>query len=357
MNRRDFVSSAVATGLSAWTPRRIFGADIGDRVRVALIGADHDHAVGKLVALQELSDQFDVVGVYEPNARLRARIEAHPKVRKCRWLTEDEAFNARLFQAAIVETPVRDVVATARRCVEAGQHVHVEKPAGESMSDFAALMNVAVELELHVQMGYMFRYNAAFQFCLEASRAGWLGDVFEASGTISKLFNVEQRRRLAEYRGGAMFELGCHLIDFIVALLGPPAEVTGVSTETQLPHDSLRDHQLAVLRYPDAIASVRSSVIEPQGQLRRHLTVVGDGGTLEIRPLEPPTLKLTLHRPAGQLAAGEHVPRLTPSAGRYHAQLSEFAAVIRKRRKPLFSAEHDLAVQRTILQASGLPAD
>jgi predicted dehydrogenase len=360
MNRRDFAGRTACVALaslSAPLPAALAASTARKPLRVALIGAAHAHAVGKLIALQDLSADFEIVGVHEPDVQLRAKLESNPKIRKFRWLTGDEAFNRDVVQAAVVETSVREVVATARRCVDAGLPVHVEKPAGESLSEFSALLDAAQRQNAPVQMGYMLRYNPAFQFCLRAVRKGWLGEVFEASGAISKLASNEMRRELAEYRGGAMFELGCHLIDFVVALLGAPDNVTAVGVASRAPQETLLDNQLAVLRYPRAIASIRSTLLEPQGQRRRQLTVVGDNGTVAIRPLEPPVVKLTLEKPAGDFLAGEHHVPLPPTTGRYHDQLREFAAVIRNERNPSFTGEHDLAVHRTVLQASDLPVD
>lgn len=358
MNRRRFIRQsavAAATGLGAVAALPAATAANSRRpVRVAVVGVTHPHAAGKLLALQDLSADFEIAGVVEPDERLRRKLASHPKLRQPRWLSEDEAFRLDVAQAALVETAVRDFVPTARRCVDAGLHVHLEKPAGESLDDFAALLDAARDRNLHVQMGYMFRYNPAFQFCLQAVRDGWLGDVFEISGTISKQILNEDRRELAEYRGGVMFELGSHLIDFAVALLGLPDRVTAVGVASRPQQDSLLDNQLAVLHYPRAIASIRSSALEPQGQNRRQLKVAGDQGTVEIRPFDPPALSLSLERAAGEFPAGEHVPKLPPAAGRYHDQLAEFAAVIRDEREPAFSMEHDLAVQRTVLEASKL---
>ncbi len=41
-------------------------------------------------------------------------------------------------------------------------------------------------------MGYMFRHNPAFKFCFQAAQNGWLGDVFEIHGVISKAIGAEQ---------------------------------------------------------------------------------------------------------------------------------------------------------------------
>jgi len=81
-------------------------------------------------------------------------------------------------------------------------------------------------------MGYMFRHNPAFQFCFQAVRKGWLDEVFELDGVISKTIDTEQRKKLSPYPG-SIFELGCHLIDAMVKVLGKPDRVTGFSRDVR----------------------------------------------------------------------------------------------------------------------------
>jgi predicted dehydrogenase len=67
-------------------------------------------------------------------------------------------------------------------------------------------------------MGYMFRNNSGFQFCFDAVKKGWLGDVSEVHGVMSKTTSARRRQALAQYPGVAMYELGGHLIDRLIAI-------------------------------------------------------------------------------------------------------------------------------------------
>ena len=77
-------------------------------------------------------------------------------------------------------------------------------------------------------MGYMYRYNPAVVLLREFLKKGWLGEVFEVHAVMSKVVAPADRNELAEYRGGIMFELGCHVIDLVVGVLGKPTEVTAL---------------------------------------------------------------------------------------------------------------------------------
>jgi predicted dehydrogenase len=355
MRRRKFISSVGQAGLMAALARGPSrAATVGDpRLKIAQIGTGHAHADGKLAVLRRSAD-FEVVGVVEPDPQLRRAAESRKDYQSVPWLTEEQLFATTGLAAVAVETQVKDLVPTAARCIARGLHVHLDKPAGESLPEFRRLLDASTQKKLTVQMGYMFRYNPAFELCGKATREGWLGKVFSIEGVIGKAVGAAERNKLLPYRGGAMFELGCHLIDAVVTLLGKPQKVTTTARHAGAFADTLLDNQLATLEYPDAIVTIRSSLVEVEGGARRQFVVCGDRGTTEIRPLEPPALRLALAAPQGDFKKGnQNVP--VKNRPRYEADFEDLAKVIRGEKALAWSPAHDLAVQETILRASGLP--
>jgi len=330
------------------------GATKGKRVRVGQIGVGHGHASGKMRTLRALAEDYEVVGVVEPDPRLRKECENDRAYRGLKWMTEEQLLNVEGLRAVAVETTVRDLVPTAARCVAAGMHVHLDKPAGESLPAFKEVLDAAARRGLTVQMGYMFRYNPAFQFCFRAVREGWLGRVFEVHGVIGKRIGAAERKRLLPYRGGTMFELGCHLIDALVCVLGKPQRVTAYARRTRSTEDDLADNQLAVLEYPQAIATIRSALVEVEGTERRQFVVCGEEGTVDIRPLEPPRLRMALRKPRAPYRSGYQEVRLAKMPGRYDDQLIELARIIRGELSNPYPPSHDLVVEEAVLRASGL---
>ena len=323
------------------------------KIRIGQIGTGHAHASGKMASMRRSPD-FEVVGVAEPDARRRTRAQRSAVYKGVAWMTEEELLEAEGLKAVAVETEVCDLLATAARCVAAGKHIHLDKPAGEALPQFKKVLHAATRQGLTVQMGYMFRYNPAFQLAFQAVREGWLGEVFSVHTVISKAIDARRRKPLAKYRGGSMFELGCHVIDAVVSVLGRPSRVVPYARHSGRYKDELLDNMLAVFEYPRATATVRSALIEVDGGRRRQFVVCGDRGTVDIRPLEPPHVRLTLARPRGKFNKGtQDVP--VPSLPRYDADFADLAKVIRGEKKSDFPPTHDLAVQEAVLLASGLP--
>jgi len=355
MTRREFLHHATVAGCAGW-PLLARGAESVARppLRSGQISTAHAHASGKMQAMRKLSADWEVVGVVEADAARRARWENKPPYDGLRWMTEEELLAVPGLRAVAIETEVKDLLATGLRAVRAGKHIHLDKPAGESLPQFRELLAEAGRRSLTVQMGYMFRYNPGFQLLYQFLRDGWLGRVYSIEALMSKLSGPEARQPMLPYRGGVMFELGCHVIDAAVRVLGKPQAVRahGRSHGT----DGLLDDQLAVLEYPGAVATVRSNVIEHNGGQRRHFTVVGEEGTFEIRPLDAPVARVTLGRDRPGFKKGTQEVKL-PLLPRYDGEFLDLSKVIRGEKKFEYGPAHDLAVQETVLRASGMSVD
>jgi predicted dehydrogenase len=121
--------------------------------------------------------------------------------------------------------------------------------------------------------------------------------------------------------------------------------------------DSLKDNMLAVLTYPRALATVKTSALEVEGFSRRHFVVCGTEGTVHIEPMdEPKVVRLALSKERGKYRKG-YQDVAVPSYERYVGDAADFAQVIRAEKMFDWSPMHDLAVQETILKASGCPTD
>lgn len=354
-SRREVVRSIggmlAATALSPLGERRAWAAP--PSIKIGQIGVGHAHA-SKLGVYRDSPD-YEVVGIVEPDAVLRKQAESQAPFRDLPWLTEEQLLNTAGLQAVLVETRVRDLLATAQRAVAAGKHVHIDKPAGESLQQFKRILDDAARQKLLVQMGYMYRYNPGVVLLRDFLKQGWLGEPFEVHAVMSKVVPPDSRRELAAYPGGIMFELGCHVLDLVVGILGPPDKVTPYARHSSTQNDTLLDSMLAVLEYPRATATVRSSANEVEGGARRHLVVCGSEGTLQIQPLDSPAVRVALSKPRGSYARGYQDITL-PKYNRYVDDAADMAKIIRGEKATDFPYEHDLAVQTVLLAACGMPA-
>jgi predicted dehydrogenase len=325
------------------------------KIKVGQIGVGHAHASGVMAAFRK-SDDFEVVGVVEPNAELRRAAEGHSAYKDMPWMTREQLLNVSGLQGVMVETEVGDLLDSAEAAVAAGKHVHIDKPAGASLPQFRRILDSAARQKLLVQMGYVFRYNPAFALMHQFVEQGWLGDVFEVHAVMSKVVPANRRDAFAAYRGGILFELGGHLVDAVVRLLGEPEKVDPYVQHVAKVDDGLADNMLAVFTYPKSIASVKSSAVEVEGFGRRHFVACGTEGTMHIQPLDRPAAIVSFSKKRGKYKAGTQEVKFPPFA-RYQDDAAEMAAVIRGEKPSDFSRQHDLAVQTTLLKACDMPLD
>ena len=102
------------------------------------------------------------------------------------------------------------------------------------------------------------------------------------------------------------------------------------------------------------MATIRVSQTDVEGGRHRQFVVCGTEGMLEIRPLEPPRLSLTLDRRRDRFVRGYQEVPLPKMTGRYDDQLRELARIARGETQSEYSPTHDLLVQELTLRASGL---
>ena len=333
-----------------------------EKVKIIQIGMAHEHASGKIASLKKLGDVFDLLGVVdETGFCATARLASAYSPTLCadlRKFTLDEALDFPGLDAVAIEVPNNDLVPVAMRCMERGLAMHLDKPAGEDLGLYRKLLAGCRAKNLPLQMGYMFRSNAAFRFCLRAIREKLIGEVFEIEADMNHSYGGEAYQEyIGKFSGGIMYNLGCHLIDFVVAALGRPAHVVSFLKSAPGYSDRVRNNCMAVLEYPRALVTLRACSKDAGSTPGRYMKIAGTKGTIKFSPLErfdgkPVEIALTLHEDSGSFPAGEHTLRFPPQRDRYEEQLRELSEVIRGRKKPSYSYEHDDLVHEVTLAAA-----
>ena len=353
VDRRRFLMTAGATaaGLSLVSSRSRAASGNKEKIKIGQIGTGHAHASGVFSQLRQLTDDYELVGIVENDPKLRAALDG--SYHGVTLITEEQLLNTKGLQAVVIETEVQDLLPTARRCVEAGMNIHLDKPAGENLDEFKQLLDEISRRKLHLQMGFIYRYHTAFEFCYQAVADGWLGDVFEIHAVMSKKVNASARSYLSRFAGGSMFEIGCHVIDAMVRVLGRPQRTTTFARTTHPDRDPLVDNQLAVFDYPNSVASIRSTLVEYEGGQRRQFTVCGEYGTFDLRPLGGQSFRLALEHPRGTYKKGYQEVALPKGPGVFVSAFRDMAAILRGEKENDYPLEHELAVHEATLRASG----
>ena len=335
------------------------------KLKVIQIGIQHEHASGKMDTLRKMGDCFEVVGFVDDRSfsKTSVYLEKEEFLTKpyigLQELSLDEALNYPGLDAVLVEVPNNDLAETALLCMKKGIAMHVDKPGGEDPARFKELVDGCKAANIPFQIGYMYRGNPAMNFCRKLFQEGILGDILEIEMDMSHCYGGERYQHyLSGFKGGVMYNLGCHNFDFIISLLGRPDNVTPFLKNVQGTLPGTINNSLAVLEYPNTLVTVRVNAHKAWGSPLRRLSVNGNNGCFILSPHErfdghELTAELFLKEDRGEYKAGINPLTFGRQQDRYIDQLTEFAQVIRGEVTPSYSYEHEYLVHEVTLAASG----
>ena len=311
-----------------------------DPVRIAFLGAVHSHAEAKLDVVRK-SPSFRLMGVCEPDSKVRGVLTTLGVP----LLSREELLRRTDVEVVAVESDVPEHAADGIDVLHAGKHLHLEKAPAANLPGLVRILEEAKRRKLLVQIGYMWRYHPGINFALETARSGSLGQVYSIRATINNQLEAARRPEWARFRGGTMFELGGHVIDPMVRLLGKPSRVTPF-LRTDGARDALRDNTLAVFEWGHAIGVVHSANLQPSASRFRAFEVYGTKGSVVVNPIEPPVVRL--------MDGGGSREVAMPAYKRYVDDLAELAAALRGQAQLRVTPEEDLLVHEALLAASGM---
>lgn len=325
------------------------------KIKIGQIGIGHNHGAAKMEAVLKRPDLFEVIGYAEENEEWIRRRGTNAPYRDLPRKSVEEILSEA--DAILVETDVWDLTRTAKRCVSAGKHIHLDKPASGTPEEFSEVLDIARRGDLVVQMGYMYRYNPAVMEAIRMYREGKLGQIVSINAEMSTFHSPEYKTWLKNFPGGIMYILGSHLIDLCVYLCGKPTSVTSFFKHTGLDGVDLDDCDLTVLAYPRALCRVFVSSCEVNGWGRRQFVISGTRGTVDIKPIEN---DCTAWYSDLGIADNPYEDRKraldvsdVPKNCRYDLMMEDFYLYITKQKENPFTYEHEDTVHRVICEAVG----
>ena len=121
--------------------------------------------------------------VYEPDPAQITKVQGNERLSAAlagvRWFERKEQF---LDDPSIVgvacEGDNAESLGMTKEIIAAGKHCWLDKPAGDNWAGWEAIVADAARQKLQIQLGYMLRYNPAFEMVTSWARSGMLGDIF-----------------------------------------------------------------------------------------------------------------------------------------------------------------------------------
>lgn len=191
----------------------------------------------------------------------------------------------------VVATPNDSHAPLARAALTAGAHVVVDKPFTLTLAEARALTALARERGRLLSVFHNRRYDSDFLGVKGVVESGILGRIahFETHFDRFRPAVRDRWREKAIPGGGLWLDLGPHLADQTLQILGLPQRVTATFA-TQRPGGQATDYAHVVLDYGAAKAVLHGAMLAAGGVNR--FTVHGERGSLVKRSLDPQEAQL-----------------------------------------------------------------
>ena len=251
--------------------------------------------------------------------------------------------------AVAIATPVATHAALARRALDAGKHVFVEKPLAQSVADAEHVLEAAAASDRILMVGHLLEYHPGIAKLEEVIAAGDLGEIH---------YIYSNRLNLGKLRTdeNALWSLGAHDVAVVMRLAGgeEPNEVQAVGESYMRP--DVEDVVFSYLRFPSGLAAhLHLSWLDPHKE--RRITVVGSKrmATFDDMELER---KLTVYDKGFDQdfsSYGEYVtrsgdiwsPRI-PNEEPLRIETAHFVECVRDGRQPTSNGDSGLRVVRVL---------
>jgi predicted dehydrogenase len=257
-------------------------------------------------------------------------------------------------EAVVVATPVVTHFELAKRALEAGKHVLVEKPPALTAGEVEELVATAEAQGRVLMPGHLLLYHPGIARLKELIRSGELGEVLYVYGNRQNLGQIRKDEN-------ALWSLGVHDLSVILHLLEEEPTEAWARGESFLT-EGVEDVVFCYLRFPSGkVAHMHLSWLDPHKM--RRITVVGRDKMAVFDDMDLDR-KLTIYDKGPVERAqtyGEWVTRTgdiyspkIPNDEPLRLECEHFLHLVRGEGDPLAAARDGVAVVRALeqLQAS-----
>jgi len=203
------------------------------KLRVGIIGSGWIANVGHVPAWQNLSDSVEIVANADISAEIAATFAEANGVPNhygdYRAMLEKEALDI-----VSVCTPNCHHKEGTLASLAAGAHVLCEKPVTTSRADAAEMYEAADQAGRLLMVGQSMRFSPHVCAARDIVASGQVGEIYFVETTMLRRSGIPTwgRFHMMEHSaGGPIYDLGVHILDMILWIMGSPA-VVAVSGST-----------------------------------------------------------------------------------------------------------------------------
>lgn len=227
----------------------------------------------------------------------------------------------------------------------AGKHIYCEKPLAMNVAEAQAMAEAVAAAGVIAQMTFNFRFFPAVLRAQQLVQEGFLGRIFSFRGRYYRASYIDPnkpltwRQRKAVAGGGALFDIGSHILDLLYSLLGPYAAVQA-TLDTLIPQrpaapgssdlQPVDVDDIALLHLRTASGVLGLVEVSRMGTgLTNDLQfeIFGEKGALRFNAVDPAWLEVYDVRDAGSPLGGMRGFRKVQAVGHYEGQKAPDASM------------------------------
>ena len=235
-------------------------------------------------------------------------------------------------------TPNKSHCEIALAAAQAGKHIYCEKPLAMNADEAAAMADAVADAGVKAQMTFNFRFFPAIARAKQLIESGFLGEIFSYRGRyhrssyISRDKPMSWRLQREITGGGALFDLGSHILDLLYHLLGDVDSVnatleTLIKDRPATPGSAERapvdvdDIALLHTRLPSgALGTVEISRMGTGATNDMCFEIFGELGAIRFDLAQPAWLEVYDARDSDSPIGGQRGFRKIEAGGRYAGQ-------------------------------------
>ncbi len=353
----------IGRGEGVWLPLMSIG--------LGIVGAG---TVARLHAGAAVKAGMRLVGICDVDApRAETLAAEHPGAMATATL--DELLTRNDIAAVVVAVPNVHHKQVTLAALRAGKDVLLEKPMAMNTAECDEIIEVAAQTDRIVQMGFVCRCAPAAAAARDIVTAGTIGRIYHAKASLYRRRGIPGLGRWfttkSQSGGGALMDVGVHLIDLVLHLteFPTPTRASAVCTSTfgdpiggygfeemwGGPPDpdgvfDVEDAATALVRFGDGMSmelNVTWAVDLPEAALRDAVVLLGDRGGCVV-DIWNNELIVTGHQGNRLVDAQSDLPGDNAWDSAWQTQHERFRRCVSERSAPAASAREGRAVQTLI---------
>jgi len=256
--------------------------------------------------------------------------------------------------------------------LEAGANVLCEKPMALTYADACAMVETSKRVNRILTVGFNNRYRPEMQAAKEIMRSGKLGDLYYAKASLLRRSGIPgygswfTNRDLAG--GGAIMDIGCHILDLTLwlldhpkpvsvsgatyAMFGPQAKALGTWGADHYPAGArfdVDDLTTAFVRFANGLTLTLEASWAGHNTDGERLQIFGTEGGIEVNPkLFGKEQPVHIFGEDEEGLTEEPIDFAEAAGPSYQLEISDLVSAIHKGRPPLVTGEQAAMVVQIV---------